>query len=145
MLKPKVESRTLRSRDSKKKSENRLFEDRPSRVQGQECSRPRTKDTILQVFSDNNKKKVVPQQTHIFSKISGDTEIELEIEGKVELFLVIFLFHESCCPRAEDRAFSITFSIIGLEAKAKNFKMCPLLENSTSGLIPVEKKRFLFQ
>ena len=50
-----VESRTQPSRPrirkkSEAKAKDRLFEDRPSRGQGQEWSRPRTEDTIFQNY-----------------------------------------------------------------------------------------------
>ena len=42
---------------------DRLFEDRPSRGQRQECSRPRTKDTAASVF-----------QKKVFKIFSGDLQ-----------------------------------------------------------------------
>ena len=43
-----VKDTTLEAKDSKKsEAKDRLFEDRPSRGQGQEWSRPRTKDTTF--------------------------------------------------------------------------------------------------
>ena len=48
-----VEDTSLESKDTKNseaKAKDSLFEDRPSRGQGQECSRPRTKDTAASVF-----------------------------------------------------------------------------------------------
>ena len=57
LQRPEVESRTQGSRPrsrprTQKKSEAKdsLSEDRPSRGQGQECSRPRTKDTAASVL-----------------------------------------------------------------------------------------------
>ena len=37
----------LKKPEAKVKAKDRLFKDRPSRGQGQECSRPRTKDIIF--------------------------------------------------------------------------------------------------
>ena len=48
-----VEDARLEAKDTKKsKAKDSLFEDRPSRGQGQECSRlrPRTKDTVASVL-----------------------------------------------------------------------------------------------
>ena len=60
--KPEVESRTQGSRPrprTQKKSEAKdsLSEDRHSRGQGQECSRPRTKDTSASALQNKKKKK----------------------------------------------------------------------------------------
>ena len=62
-LKPEVESKTQGSRPrtqkkSEAKAKDSLSEDRHSRGQGQECSRPkaRTKDTRAQVLSKKKKK-----------------------------------------------------------------------------------------
>ena len=57
-----MEARTQSSRPrprTKKKSQAKdsLFEDRPSRGQGQECSRPRTKDTAASVLQKKGLQK----------------------------------------------------------------------------------------
>ena len=56
-----VEDTRLEAKDTKKKSEakakNSLSEDRPSRGQGQECSRPRTKDTAASVLQKKGLQK----------------------------------------------------------------------------------------
>ena len=86
-----------KAKDAKRsEAKNCLIEDRPSKGQEQECSRPKIKDTILQVVS--KKRKVITQKPHIFYKILGDLKkkvIELETEVKVKFSLVIFVFHKS--------------------------------------------------
>ena len=55
-----VEDTRLEAKDTKKseaKAKNSLSEDRPSRGQGQECSRPRTKDTAASVFKKKRSSK----------------------------------------------------------------------------------------
>ena len=52
-----VEETRLEAKDTKKfMVKNSPFEDRPFRGQGQECSRPRTKNTDANVFSKKEKK-----------------------------------------------------------------------------------------
>ena len=62
---PEVESRTQGSRprprtqqNSEAKAKDTLSEDRHSRGQGQECSRPRTKDTAASVLKKKFSKKL---------------------------------------------------------------------------------------
>ena len=58
-----VEDTRLEAKDTKKleaKAKDSLFEDRPSRAQGQDCSkpRPRTKDTAASAFQKKVFKKL---------------------------------------------------------------------------------------
>ena len=78
---PEVESRTQGSRPrtqkkSEAKAKDSLSEDRHSRGQGQECSRPRTKDTSASDLQKKKKKKRFSQkffkrspQKNVFQKI----------------------------------------------------------------------------
>ena len=110
-----VQSRTQGSRPrTQKKSEAKdsLSEDRHSRGQGQECSRPRprTKDTsasALQKKRSSQKFFRRSPQKNVFQKIFQAPHKILTIQ-KIVLF--------SSRGQANFR---------GLEAKAKDFKMCP--------------------
>ena len=58
-----------KAKDTKKsEAKDSLSEDRPSRCQGQECSRPRTKDTAASVLQ---KKKVFKKVYQAISNLKG--------------------------------------------------------------------------
>ena len=112
---PEVESRTQDSRPrTQKKSEAKvkdsLSEDRHSRGQGQECSRPRTKDTSASALQ---KKKV------LHKKFSGDlkkkvfTKIFQAISTK-NLFQKIF--------QALDRILTIQKIVLSSSRGQANFR-----------------------
>ena len=123
-----VEDRTFEAKDSKKseaKAKDLIFDDRPSRGQEQECSRPKQgPKTQLCKWSQKNdcqKKQVIEFETKVNFKFS----------------LVIFLFNESknnavLDPRTGHfrglvgfEAKDLTFEAKDLSFKAKDFKMCP--------------------
>ena len=96
-----MESRTQGSRPrTQKKSEAKdsLSEDRHSRGQGQECSRPRprTKDTKRKC-SPKKKKKRSSQKFFRRSPLKNVFQKIFQALHK------ILTFQKSCCPRAEDR------------------------------------------
>ena len=74
-----VEDTRLEAKDTKKseaKAKDSLSEDRHSRGQGQECSRPRTKDTSASALQKNKKKRSSqkfvrrsPEKKKVFTKI----------------------------------------------------------------------------
>ena len=129
-LPAEVESRTQGSRprpSTQKKSEAKdsLSEDRHSRGQGQECSRPRTKDT---------KRKCSPKKKKgLHKNFSGD----LKKKKKKKVFTKIFqaISTKKRSPKNFSSApqnFNIPKNRAVLEAKAKDltfeakdFKICP--------------------
>ena len=127
-----VESRTQSSRPrprtqkkSEAKAKDSLSEDRHSRGQGQECSRPRprTKDTSASALQKKKKKKKV--FTKIFKAISTKKRFLKNFSSAPQNFTNS---KNSAVLEPRTGQFSRTW---GLEAKAKDFKMCPL-EDSTS-------------
>ena len=117
-LKPEVESKTQGSRPrpkTQKKSEAKdsLSEDRHSRGQGQECSRPkaRTKDTRAQVLS---KKKVF---TKIFQAISTKKRFPKNFSSASQNFNSS---KNSAVLEPRTGQFSRTWDL-----EAKECKMCP--------------------
>ena len=68
---PEVESRTQGSRprtQQKSEAKDSLSEDRPSRGQGQECSRPRTKNTAASVLQKKSSLKKLFRQSPIYRR-----------------------------------------------------------------------------
>ena len=115
-----VKSRTQGSRPrprtqkkSEAKAKNSLYEDRHSRGQGQKCSRPRTKDTSASALQ---KKKVF---TKIFQAISTKKRFPKNFSSAPRNFNNS---KNSAVLEPRTGQFSRTS---GLEAKAKDFKMCP--------------------
>ena len=122
---PEVESRTQGSRprprtpkksEAKAQAKDSLSEDRHSRGQGQECSRPRPR-TQAQVLSKKKKKKKV--FTKIFQAISTKKRFPKNFSSGPQNFN-----NSKNTAVLEPRTgqFSRTW---GLEAKTKDFKMCP--------------------
>ena len=97
------------------KAKNSLSEDRHSRGQGQECSRPRprTKDTRASALQ---KKKVF---TKIFQAISTKKRFPKNFSSAPQNFNYS---KNSAVLEPRTGQFSRTS---GLEAEAKDFKMCP--------------------
>ena len=132
MYLPEVESRTQGSRPrprtqkkSEAKAKDSLSEDRHSRGQGQECSRPRTKDTSASALQkkkglhenfvgDVKKKKVF---TKIFQAISTKKRFPKNFSSASQNFNNSKI---SAVLEPRTGQFSRTW---GLEAK--DFKMCP--------------------
>ena len=52
-----AKAKNTKKKKSEAKAKDSLFEDRPSRGQGQECSRPRTKDTAASVLQKKDLQK----------------------------------------------------------------------------------------
>ena len=120
-----VESRTQGSRPrTQKKSEAKdsLSEDRHSRGQGQECSRPRprTKDTSASVLQ---KKKVF---TQILQAISTKKRFPKNFSSALQNFNNT---KNSAVLEPRTGQFSRTWGLeakdLTFEAKAKDFKICP--------------------
>ena len=105
-----MESRTQGSRPrprTQKKSEAKdsLSEDRHSRGQGQECSRPRTKDTsasALQKKKKRSSQKLFRRspQKNVFQKNFQAISTKKHFP---KCFSMFKQFKKYCCPRAEDR------------------------------------------
>ena len=125
-----MESRTQGSRPrTQKKSEAKdsLSEDRHSRGQGQECSRPRTQAQMLskkrkvftKIFQAISKKKKKKVFTKNFQAISTKKRFLKNFSSAPQNFN-----NSKTSAVLEPRTgqFSRT---CGLEAKAKDFKMCP--------------------
>ena len=53
----RLEDKAKNTKKSEAKAMDRHFEDRPSRGEGQECSRPRTKDTAASVLQKKDLQK----------------------------------------------------------------------------------------
>ena len=61
----RLEAKAKNTKKSEAKAKDSLFEDRPSRGQGQECSRPRTKDTTASVLQKKRFSKNLFRQSPI--------------------------------------------------------------------------------
>ena len=123
---PEVESRTQGSRPrpriqkkSEAKAKDSLSEDRHSRGQGQECSRPRTQAQVL----SKKKKKVF---TKIFQAISTKKCFPKHFSSAPQNF---YNLKNSAVFEPRTGQFSRTWGLeakdLTFEAKAKDFKMCP--------------------
>ena len=143
-----MESRTQGSRPrTQKKSEvkakDSLSEDRHSRGQGQECSspRPRTKDTSASALqkkkrssqkffrrSPKKKKKKKKVFTKIFLAISTKKRFPKNFSSATQNFNIS---KNSAVLEPRAGQFSRTW---GLEAKAKDFKICPRGQGRPRGL-----------
>ena len=105
MNESEVESRTQGSRPRTQKNPRPRSKtavprtDRPSRGQGQECSRPRTKDTGASVLQKKISSKTFSGDLQNFSNSKNSAALEPRT-GQ---------FSKTC----------------GFEAEAKDFKMCP--------------------
>ena len=99
-----VENTRLEDKNTKKsKAKDRLSEDRPSRGQGQKCSRPRTKDTVCKC---SKKTKIFAQKIANFSRNFR--------RRKKKHDLGPFLTNQKIMlSSAEDRAFSRTWRLRG--------------------------------
>ena len=113
-----------KAKDTKKKSEAKakdsLSQDRHSRGQGQECSRPRTKDTSASALQ---KKTVF---TKIFQAISTKKRFPKNFSSAPQNF-TISKNSAVLEPRTGQflRTRGLEAKDLTFEAKAKDFKMCP--------------------
>ena len=64
----RLEAKAKDTKKSEAKAKDSLSEDRPSRGQGQECSRPRTKDTAARVFQKKTSSKEFFRQSLIYRR-----------------------------------------------------------------------------
>ena len=103
-----AEAKAKDTKKSEAEAKDSLSEDRHSRGQGQECSRPRTKDTSARVLS---KKKVF---TKIFQAISTKNVFQNIFQELHKILTIQKIVLSSSRGQANFR---------GLEAKAKDFKM----------------------
>ena len=131
MLSSKVESRTQPSRlmprtQKKFEAKDRLLEDRPFRGQKQEWSRPKTQGaTVLQKKSPQKK---------IFAREDAKFPQKIRRSQKKRSPLQIFrevsaVFHGKVNKRSWPwpifNKSKKGLGLVGFEAKAKDFKMCP--------------------
>ena len=133
-----MESRTQGSRPrpstqkkSKAKAKDSLSENRHSRGQGQECSRPRTKDTSASALQKKKKK--------VFTKIFQAASKKKKKKVFTKSFQAIStkkLFPKNFSSASQNFNNSKSSAVLeprtgqfsrtsGLEAKAKDFKICP--------------------
>ena len=126
-----MESRTQGSRPrprtqkkSEAKAKDSLSEDRHSRGQGQECSRPRTQAQVLSKKKKSSQKffKRSPQKT-VFRKIFQALHKILTIQK--------ILLSSS---RGQANFRGLEAKDLTFEAKAKDFKMCPRGQGRPRGL-----------
>ena len=133
-----VEDTRLEAKDTKKsEAKDSLSEDRHSRGQGQECSRPRTKDTkrkrspkkkkkvftkIFQAISKNEKKRS-SQKFFKRSPLKNVFQKIFQALHKILTFQKIVL--SSSRGQANFRGLEAKAKDLTFEAKAKDFKMCP--------------------
>ena len=125
--------RTQKKSEAKFKAKDSLSEDRHSRGQGQECSRPRTKDTrasalqkkkvFTKIFQAISKKKVFAK---IFQAISTKKRFPKNFSTAPQNFNNS---KNSAILEPRTGQFSRTRGLkakdLTFEAKAKDFKMCP--------------------
>ena len=140
-----VESRTQSSRprprtqkksEAKAKDKDSLSEDRHSRGQGQECSRPRprTKDTRASALQKKKKRssqkffRRSPKKKIFFQAISTKRRFPKNFSSAPQNFNNS---KNSAVLEPRTGQFSRTW---GLEAKAKDFKMCPRGQGRPPGL-----------
>ena len=124
-----MESRTHGSRprprtQKKSKAKDSLSEDRHSRGQGQECSRPRTKDTSASALK---KKKVltkffqaISRKKKVFTKIFQAISTKNAFQKIFQPLHKILTIQKILLSPSRGQA-----NFRGLEAKAKDFKICP--------------------
>ena len=115
----RLEAKAKDTKKSKAKAKDSLSEDRHSRGQGQECSRPRTKDTSASALQ----KKVF---TKIFQAISTKKRFQKIFSSASQNFN-----YSKNSAVLEPRTGQLTRTRrleakdLTFEAKAKDFKMCP--------------------
>ena len=121
----KIEAKAKDTKKSEAKAKDSLSEDRHSRGQGQECSRPRprTKDTSASALQ--KKKKVF---TKIFQAVSTKKRFPKNFSRAPQNFNIP---KNSAVLEPRTGQFSRTW---GLEAKAKDFKICPRGQGRPRGL-----------
>ena len=72
--KGEVEDTTLKAKDTQKKrneAKDSVSEDRPSQGQGQDCSRPRTKDATCKCYPRKEKKGLRAKSCYFFTKFQA--------------------------------------------------------------------------
>ena len=143
MFFPEVESRTRGSRprpSTQKKSEAKakdsFSEYIHSRGQGQECLRPRTKNTNAKVLHKKIFKNFFQGFQHFFFQAIFKKN---DVEKNLSAYLQNFNHSKNSAvlePRTKQfsRTWGFEAKDLTFEAKAKNFKMCPRGQKRPQGL-----------
>ena len=111
-----------KAKDTKKsEAKNSLSEDRHSRGQGQECSRPRTKDTSASAL----KKKKKRSSQKFFKRSPQKNVFQKSFQALHKILTIQKILLSSSRGQGNFRGLEAKAKDLTFEAKAKDIKMCP--------------------